>query len=37
MVLFRKKFADAKSRELKPSQNGEITKSFTDVDKSCPS
>ena len=31
MVLFRKKYADAKSRELNPSKNGEITKSFTDA------
>ena len=37
MILFRKNFADAKFRELKPSQNGEITKSFTDEDRSCPS
>ena len=36
-VLFSRNFAYAKFREDKPSRNGEITLSFTDIGKSCPS
>ena len=36
-VLFSRNFADAEFREIKTLQNGEITLSFTDVGKPCPS
>ena len=35
-VLFSRNFAYAKFRENKPSRNGEITMSFTNIGKSCP-
>ena len=35
-VLFSRNFAYAKFRENKPSRNGDITLSFTDICKSCP-
>ena len=36
-VLFSRNFAYVKFLEIKSSQNGEITLSFTDLCKSCPS
>ena len=36
-VLLSRNFAGAKFRENKPSRNGEITLSFSEVDKSGPS
>ena len=36
-VLFSRNFVDAKFCEIKPSRNEEMTLSFTDVGKSCPS
>ena len=37
MVLFSRNFTYAKFREHRTLGNGEITMSFTDVGKSCPS
>ena len=36
-VLFSRNFAYAKFRKKKSSRNGEITLSFTDIGKPCPS
>ena len=36
-VLFSRNFTYAKFLKIESSQNGEITPSFTDIGKSCPS